>query len=136
MNKNKGVTYIELVLAILIAAFIVIGYTQVMTNSSKIMVGTGNDTNGLIWLNETMETIRSKSYSLVSEGIWSSSDSTLYNILGSTSTKKLGSSNITFSRQLSVTELFNGLKAIEVNISWTEGNKKESITDHTMMSER
>lgn len=112
--NNRGMTYLEVVIAVAIIAYIVMAFAQVFIRNNVSLVQSKMQTLAYNWGAAKMEDIKTSYYSDISTGTWT------------TETAVLGKQK-EFSRVVTVSEMVSGLKEVEIKISWTELNSDREI---------
>ena len=107
INKNKGMTFIEIALAIAIFGYIILGFSQLFIKNTLAMNQSKTYNLAYNWAADKMEDIRTTYYSAVTTGTWTAETSKL-------------SGGINYTRIVNVSEIESGLKEIEVKVIWTD----------------
>ncbi len=120
MNKisqinNKGISYLEVVVAVAIIAYIVTAFAQMFIKNSILLNQAKMKTLAQNWAADKMEDIKTRFYSNISTGTWSGE------------TEVLGKYR-EFTRIVSVEQVgVAGLKEVEVEVTWTELNENKQV---------
>ncbi|GEM_PF-2813450 len=109
-NRNKGVTYVEILIAVIIIAYISLVFGQMFVTNNFLLVQTTNQSRAYNWAADTMEELKSMHYPQLQAGLWTDM---------SGNDKYLGE-NTQFTRYLNVIQVEPGLKEVEVIVGWDE----------------
>lgn len=112
--KNRGMTYLEVVLAVAIIAYIVMAFAQVFIRNNVSLVQSKLQTLAHNWGAAKMEDIKTSYYSAISTGTWTNE------------TAVLGKQK-RFTRIVTVSMIASRLKEVEVKVTWTELNTNREI---------
>ncbi|MGM0441223.1 MAG: type IV pilus modification PilV family protein [Elusimicrobiota bacterium] len=116
---NRGITYIEIMLAVAIISIISTAFAQLFIKNNIALNETNLRTLASSWAADKMEEVKSYYYTDLSTGTWSSE------------TEVLGK-NKKFTRSVKVIEIENGLKEIEVEVTWetSEGSSSSRLVTY------
>ncbi|MCD6423517.1 MAG: hypothetical protein J7L42_05315 [Elusimicrobia bacterium] len=127
MKKEQGVTYIEILIAIAIIAYVALGFTQTMLNNIKSSQASKNKTLAYNKIVNWVETNRTD-YNLLtplSYPNWSIQE-----------TGTLSDRGASYTLQTRISELILGekgrYKKVDVKISWTERGESQEIIFSTI----
>jgi len=111
--KNRGVSLVEITIALAITAYIVLGFARLFMQSTAALNSARMQTLAHNWAADKMEDIKTRYYVAVDTGTWTPETEVL-------------AENVIFTRDVSVVEEPPGLKEIAVTVSWSElGNPRE-----------
>ncbi|MDA3792497.1 MAG: hypothetical protein PF545_02425 [Elusimicrobia bacterium] len=113
-KNNRGVTYLEIILAVAIITYVVMGFAQMFIKNNIALNQSKMQTMAANWASDEMENIKSYYYTDVTTSAFLSA------------TKVLGTSK-EFTRVVNISELEEGLKEIEIKVSWTELGKAQEL---------
>ncbi len=109
-SNNKGFTYIELVLAMAIIVFIVLAFSQLFLRTTISVKSMEFQTLAYNLAGDKMEELRNRSFG---------------SIVCVTELQNL--SGKIFTRNVTVSQLENSLKRVDIEVTWTEGGEIKSI---------
>ena len=117
-TKEKGFSYLEIVLAFAIFAYIILAFAQLFINSSVSVKETEFKTIAYNYGADYIEEIKSMGYASISTSTWSSES------------EGLGQVGKVFTRQAVISEIDTGLKQVSVTVTWTDitGTKNIELT--------
>jgi Tfp pilus assembly protein PilV len=113
-TKNRGLSYLEIVIAVTIVGYILIAFGQMFIKNNLALNQSKMQTLAYNWAADKMEDIKTSYYSDISTGTWTSENE----ILGQSKQ---------FTRVVKVSELESGLKEVEVKVTWTDMNEAREI---------
>ena len=118
IKGNKGLSYLEIVLALAVLAYIVLAFTQLFMSSAISVKETEFQTLANTYASDYMEEIKHMEYATVSTGTWTAQS------------EALGQDGKVFIRQTVVSQLSSGLKQVRVRVTWTDitGAKNIEVT--------
>jgi len=115
--KDKGFTYIELVLALAIIAFIILAFTQLFLSSSISVKNMQFQTLAYNYAGDKMEEIKNRPFEGIGNpwypSIWEQEEQPL--------------SGKSFTRKVTISQLETLLKRVDIEVTWTEGGESKSI---------
>lgn len=125
-SNNKGFTYIELVLAMAIIAFIVLAFSQLFLRTAVSVKGMEFQTLAYNFAADKMEEIKNETFGAIGNpwypSIWETDSQT--------------PSGVTFTRNVRVSSLASSLKRIDIEVIWTEGSGNKSIEVSSLIAEK
>ena len=113
-KRNRGITYIEVVLAIAIVAFIVMAFARMFLAHNVAVTSSTKHTLAGNWASDRMEEIKSTYYASVTTTTFSAESRALDGI------------NL-FASDVNIVELEEGLKEVEVIVSWEDAVGEKSL---------
>jgi prepilin-type N-terminal cleavage/methylation domain-containing protein len=124
--NNKGFTYIELVLAMAIIAFIVLAFSQLFLRTTVSVKGMEFQTLAYNFAADKMEEIKNETFGAIGNpwypAIWETDSQT--------------PSGVTFTRNVRVSALASSLIRVDIEVIWTEGGGNKSIEVSTLIAEK
>jgi len=124
--NNKGFTYIELVLAMAIIAFIVLAFSQLFLRTTVSVKSTEFQTLAYNFAGDKMEEIKNETFGAIGNpwypAIWETESQT--------------QSGVTFTRNVRISSLASSLKRVDIEIIWTEGGGSKSIEISSLIAEK
>ncbi len=119
-SKNKGFTYIELVIALAIIAFIVLAFSQLFLHSVISVKSMEFQTLAYNFAGDKMEDIKNnEAFAGIGGPEW-------YPTVWRTDYPNQPGKN--FTRKVTVSELVTGsLKRVDIEVTWMEGSESKSI---------
>jgi type II secretory pathway pseudopilin PulG len=124
--ENKGFTYIELALALAIIAFIVLAFTQLFLSSSVSVKNMQFQTLAYNLAGDKMEEIKNRPFDSIGNpwfpDIWEAEDQVV--------------SGKAFTRNVTISQLEDSLKRVDIEVTWTEGGESKSINISSLIAER
>ena len=125
-SNNKGFTYIELVLAMAIIAFIVLAFSQLFLRTTISVKGMEFQTLAYNFAGDKMEEIKNETFGAIGNpwhpAIWETDPQT--------------QSGTTFTRNVRVSSLASSLKRVDIEVIWTEGGGSKSIEISSLIAEK
>lgn len=130
-SNNKGFTYIELVLAMAIIAFIVLAFSQLFLRTTISVKGMQFQTLAYNFAGDKMEDIKiNEAFAGIGgpgandwyPNIWQSDSQTM--------------SGTTFIRNVTISQLAASLKRVDIEVIWTEGGQNKSIEVSSLIAEK
>ncbi len=121
-HKNRGVSYLEIIIAVAIIAFVVMGFARLFLAHNVSVTGSRMRTLASNWAADSMEELKRSYYSDVSTGSWASAS------------QQLGGVN-EFTREINVAEIDDGLKEIEILVSWQEMGDTRTLRIASFMAD-
>jgi len=118
IKGDKGLSYLEIVLALAVLAYIVLAFTQLFLSSAISVKETEFQTLANTYASDYMEEIKHMEYPIISTGTWTAQS------------EALGQDGKVFTRQTVVSQLSSGLKQVRVRVTWTDitGAKNIEVT--------
>ena len=118
IKGDRGLSYLEIVLALAVLAYIVLAFAQLFMSSAISVKETEFQTLANTYASDYMEDIKHMEYSTISTGTWTAQS------------QALGQDGKVFTRQTTVSELSSGLKQVRVQVNWTDvtGSRNIEIT--------
>jgi Tfp pilus assembly protein PilV len=113
-DNNKGITYLEIILAAAIITYIVMGFAQMFIKNNIALNQSKMQTMAANWASDEMENIKSHYYSDITTTTFTAETQVLGDVQS-------------FTRVVNISELEEGLKEIEIKISWTELSKPKEL---------
>ncbi|MFW6134046.1 MAG: hypothetical protein ACOC5R_00550 [Elusimicrobiota bacterium] len=113
-KKNKGISYLEIAIAIAILGYILAAFAQVFLKNNVSLVQSKMHTLAYNWAADSVEQIKRKYYTDITTSAFT------------TESRVLGEDK-TFTKQVGISEITEGLKEIEVKISWTNPKQSREI---------
>jgi len=124
--NNKGFTYIELVLAMAIIAFIVLAFSQLFLRTTVSVKGMEFQTLAYNFAADKMEEIKNETFGAIGNpwypSVWETESQT--------------QSGTTFTREVTISQLASSLKRVDIEVIWTEGGGNKSIEVSTLIAEK
>jgi prepilin-type N-terminal cleavage/methylation domain-containing protein len=124
--NNKGFTYIELVLAMAIIAFIVLAFSQLFLRTTISVKSMEFQTFAYNFAGDKMEEIKNEAFDGIGNpwypAIWETDSQT--------------PSGTTFTRNVRISSLASSLKRVDIEIIWTEGGGSKSIEVSSLIAEK
>lgn len=108
IKGDKGLSYLEIVLALAVLAYIVLAFTQLFMSSAISVKETEFQTLANTYASDYMEEIKHMEYATVSTGTWTAQS------------EALGQDGKVFTRQTVISQLSSGLKQVRVQVTWTD----------------
>ena len=113
-TREKGVSLIEILIAVAITAYIVMGFSRMFMQSNIALNHAKMQALAHNWAADKMEDIKSQYYLSISTETWSAD------------TQVLGERN-EFTRHVTVVEESPGLKEIEVKVTWKDLGRDNEV---------
>jgi len=124
--NNKGFTYIELVLAMAIIAFIVLAFSQLFLRTTVSVKSTEFQTLAYNFAGDKMEEIKNETFGGIGNpwypSVWETESQT--------------QSGTTFTREVTISQLASSLKRVDIEVIWTEGGGNKSIEISSLIAEK
>lgn len=124
--NNKGFTYIELVLAMAIIAFIVLAFSQLFLRTAVSVKGMEFQTLAYNFAADKMEEIKNETFGAIGNpwypAIWETESQT--------------QSGTTFTREVTISQLASSLKRVDIEVIWTEGGGNKSIEVSSLIADK
>ncbi|MBA7510245.1 hypothetical protein ES705_02221 [subsurface metagenome] len=128
-SNNKGFTYIELVLAMAIIAFIVLAFSQLFLRTTISVKSMEFQTLAYNFAGDKMEDIKNNvAFAGIGGPQW------YPNIWQSDPPQIMAGT--TFTRNVRVSALASSLKRVDIEVIWTEGGGNKSIEISTLIAEK
>jgi len=125
-SNNKGFTYIELVLAMAIIAFIVLAFSQLFLRTTISVKGMEFQTLAYNFAGDKMEEIKNETFGGIGNpwhpAIWEAE------------VQPMAGKN--FTRNVRISSLANSLKRVDIEVIWTEGGQNKSIEISSLIAEK
>ena len=116
-SNNKGFTYIELAIAMAIIALIVLGFTRLFLRSAVSVRSMEFQTIAYNFAGSRMEELKMTPFdSIVNE------------------TQAQTVSGKTFTRNVTISQLENSLKRVDIEVIWTEQGQNRNIEISSLVS--
>lgn len=113
-DNNKGITYLEIILAAAIITYIVMGFAQMFIKNNIALNQSKMQTMAANWASDEMENIKSYYYTDITTSTFTAEVRVLGDIQE-------------FSRVVNISELEEGLKEVEIKVRWTELSKPREL---------
>jgi len=124
--NNKGFTYIELVLAMAIIAFIVLAFSQLFLRTTVSVKGMEFQTLAYNFAGDKMEEIKNETFGAIGNpwhpAIWEAENQIL--------------SGKNFTRNVRISQLASSLIRVDIEVIWTEGGGSKSIEVSSLIAEK
>lgn len=123
-SNNKGFTYIELVLAMAIIAFIVLAFSQLFLRTTISVKGMEFQTLAYNFAGDKMEDIRGNEPFDRLDNPWYPETVTQLQ------------SGKSFIRNVTISQLTTTLKRVDIEVTWTEGGGNKSIEISSLIADK
>ena len=124
--NNKGFTYIELVLAMAIIAFIVLAFSQLFLRTTISVKGMEFQTLAYNFAGDKMEEIKNETFGAIGNpwypAIWEAEVQVM--------------SGTTFTRNVTISQLASSLKRVDIEVIWTEGGQSKNIKISSLIADK
>lgn len=128
--NNKGFTYIELVLAMAIIAFIVLAFSQLFLRTTISVKGMEFQTLAYNFAGDKMEDIKNnEAFGGIGGPEW-------YPEIWIRQSDFQTMAGNTFTRNVTISQLASSLKRIDIEVIWTEGGENKSIEISTLIADK
>lgn len=129
-SNNKGFTYIELVLAMAIIAFIVLAFSQLFLRTTISVKGMEFQTLAYNFAGDKMEDIKNnEAFAGIGGPEW-------YPEIWIRQSDVQTMAGNTFTRNVTISQLANSLKRVDIEVIWTEGGGSKSIEISSLIAEK
>lgn len=122
--NNKGFTYIELVLAMAIIAFIVLAFSQLFLRTTISVKGMEFQTLAYNFAGDKMEDIRGNEPFDRLDNPWYPETVTQLQ------------SGKSFTRNVTISQLTTTLKRVDIEVIWTEGGQSKNIKISSLIADK
>ncbi len=124
--NNKGFTYIELVLAMAIIAFIVLAFSQLFLRTTISVKSTEFQTLAYNFAADRMEEIKNEAFGAIGNP-W-------YPEIWLAEVQPMAGKN--FTRNVRVDQLEDTLIRVDIEVIWAEGGQNKSIEISTLIADK
>jgi len=128
-SNNKGFTYIELVLAMAIIAFIVLAFSQLFLRTTVSVKSMEFQTLAYNFAADKMEDIKNESLDSFDNigdpwypTIWETDSPTV--------------SGKSFTRNVTISQLAGSLKRVDIEVTWIEGEQSKNIKISSLIADK
>jgi len=122
--NNKGFTYIELVLAMAIIAFIVLAFSQLFLRTTVSVKGMEFQTLAYNFAGDKMEDIKNNEpFERLNNPWYPEIEPQIL-------------SGKSFTRNVTISQLASSLKRVDIEVIWTEGGESKSIRISSLIADK
>lgn len=125
LRNGKGMTYIEIVIAMAIISYIAVAFGQFFILMAMNVIQTKHKTLAYDWATDTMEYIKAQSFS----------DITQPNLDAAVNGSRELAPGKVFTRQATVTSESSDLKRIDISITWTEMGRTRQLNINSYIAD-
>lgn len=123
-SKNKGFTYIELVIALAIIVFIVLAFAQLFLRTTVSVKGMEFQTLAYNFAGDKMEDIKGNEPFDRLDNPWYPE------------TESQVQSGKSFTRNVTISQLASSLKRVDIEVSWMEGGQSKNIKISSLIADK